>query len=355
MAATIHQLKGRSWLFYADVTIGILLFAGLILSIMSQAEICTTACAEGHKYRLYGFKFEPIGFAFFGAALGVYALRWKFKPFDLLLCLMVLASLGAELKFILLQKYVIKSWCPICLSIAACVGAVAAIYGAKYFNHLSAIVDSGKRSQIMQTIRNGFGSLFVIAIGFIVAAAGITKYEPTFAESLGTETPFFGNTSSPVEIYIFTDWFCPACAKVEEKLEREFPQLTSIAKVAFIDVPVHQESYNYIPYNLSFMLKDKGQYIKLRHHLHELAQKDDTPSDTQVEDFAKPLGVNYQQLDYSQVNLGIKYFKKVSKKFGVNSTPTVVVYNTETKKAAKLKGYQEIADANFPQLIKTLE
>ena len=50
----------------------------------------------------------------------------------------------------------------------------------------------------------------------------VTKYEPSFAESLGNETPFFGNPNSKVEVYIFTDWFCPACAKSEAKIEKDF-------------------------------------------------------------------------------------------------------------------------------------
>ena len=69
------------------------------------------------------------------------------------------------------------------------------------------------------------------------------------------------------------------------------------------------------------MLKDKSKYIELRHKLHELAKEDESPSDSQIEAFAKPMGVNYEQLDYAQVNLGLKYFKKLAKKFDVSSTP----------------------------------
>ncbi|MCB1213183.1 MAG: thioredoxin domain-containing protein [Chlamydiia bacterium] len=350
--STLQGTHMRSWSFYLNLFIGLCLCAGLTLSILSLMEICTTACAEGHKYRLYGFKFEPLGIAFFLGLLGIYAAQFYSEKFRYLLSIALFGGLGAEIKFILVQKYVIKQWCPVCLSIAAAmflatIGSIALLPNWTQY--------SEERKSPMKEYLRILVVLAVIGAGFTVASAGLSKYELTLEEQVGKDMPFIGNLNSSVTVYFFTDWFCPACAKVEPKIESDFNQISRLARIGFIDVPVHDESYNYIPYNLALLFNSKNQYISLRKKLHDLAETSKSPSQSQVESLVASSGGHFVPLNYSDVNLGIKYFRKVAKKFDVTTTPTVVIINNSTKKAIKLTSSQEILNANFPQLIRSLE
>src|SRR5262245_41263157 len=96
-------------------------FAGaLLLSILSWMRICSHACLEGHNYLLFGWAFEPIGVAVFSMLI-VLLLLSKWVPWlSYGVGCGTLAILGAEAVFIYIQKYQIGSWCPLCLSIAAC-------------------------------------------------------------------------------------------------------------------------------------------------------------------------------------------------------------------------------------------
>ena len=100
-------------------TILIALLVGMSLSILSWMNICTTACAEGHHYRIFGLRFEHIGLAFFSTAIFFHLLSLKNRFLKDILTYMVAGALGSEIMFIYAQKAIIGQWCPICLGIAA--------------------------------------------------------------------------------------------------------------------------------------------------------------------------------------------------------------------------------------------
>ena len=59
------------------------------------------------------------------------------------------------------------------------------------------------------------------------------------------------------------------------------------ARLIFVDMPVHDESVNYIPYNLAFMLNDKDKYFILRRKLTQLALKETSPTEEQIKALAE--------------------------------------------------------------------
>lgn len=342
--------ESRSWLFLVTA---LAIAAGFILTLVSWAEICTSSCQEAHNYRLFGMKFELMGFLFFGALGVIHALSLSHPQLKQLVLLMVSASFGAELWFILAQKYLIGSWCPICLGIAASVFVLAA---AQFFEYVSDFRSAKTKEETMKSIWRGTSSLSFIAVGFIVAFLALAKPDPLLAAQRSLkESIAFGNLDSPIEVYVFTDWKCPACRAVEPTFVQMAPDIEKEAKLFFIDLPIHRETLNFTPYNLSFMINNKDQYFDLRNKISALAQENDSPSDDEVETAIEPLGAKYTELSFADVSLGAKLFKKLAKDFSVKTTPTVVVVNTETKKGKKFSGTKEVTEENIMNGIASLK
>lgn len=174
------------------------------------------------------------------------------------------------------------------------------------------------------------------------------------SQSPKKNSPIFGNRSSPVEVYVFTDWFCPACWVVEPALASQYNQIMQKAKLIFIDVPIHDASEPFTAYNLSFMVKEDEKYFALRKRLHELAEKNETPTDQKVQAIAQSLGTKYEKLNSADEKLGREYFNKIMQKYSVNSTPTVVIVDTKTQKAQKLLGVHQITESSISSLIDKL-
>lgn len=207
----------------------------------------------------------------------------------------------------------------------------------------------------MNNLWPSLGVLTTALAGFLIALGGVAKADDShFANNTSKEVIFFGNRTSPVDVYVFTDWYCPACRKVEPVIEKNAPDIAHHARLFFIDTPIHDKSMNFTPYNLSFMLKDKAKYLILRHKLDQLSMKNDKPTEEDIKLLAQGVGADYYPLDYSEVNLGIKYFKDTVSEFNVTATPTVVIVNPSTKKSEKLVGIRAIKDADFDKLIQKL-
>lgn len=342
----------HQWL-YIMATLGIV--AGFILSIISWLEVCTQECAATHFYRLFGLKFETVGIIFFPLLFAVHWASFYKKQLSFIVGLMLAGALGAEIVFIQAQKVLIGHWCPICLSIAASVGIASLAYFLGYANDLKFYVNESRRSEIMLNLRKGIATATVLVIGFVMAFFGMTKIDALeVAENSIKDSVAFGNLKSPIDVYFFSDWQCPACRQVEPKLKELIPHLTKNARLTFVDFTIHPESLNFTPYNLSFMIHNKKKYLDLRDALTTLSIETETPNDEAVEKLANSHGVTYKQLNYSDVALGLKYFKTLGEEFDINSTPTLVLVNETTKKGKKLFGVAEITAENIDKAIETL-
>lgn len=344
--------KYQKWL-YISGTLGIL--AGFILSIVSWLEVCSQECAATHVYRLFGFKFEDIGLVFFTFLLIFHCAGLFSKYFSSLTGLMLAGALGAEIILILAQKVIIRHWCPVCLSIAASIGFASLAYFFRYVSNLKSYVNESKRSEIMLSFKKGVFTALSISLGFILAFFGFGKVdELQAAENSIKDSVAFGNMKSPIDVYFFSDWQCPACRQIEPKLKEIFPLITKSARITFVDFTIHPSSLNFSPYNLSFMIHNKGRYLELRDALTTLSIETETPTDDQVEQIAHAHEVRYKQMNYSDVALGLKYFKTLGNEFDINSTPTLVLVNEQTRKGKKLFGVNEITPDNIKKAIDKL-
>jgi protein-disulfide isomerase len=190
-----------------------------------------------------------------------------------------------------------------------------------------------------------------MVVGFLVSFVGITRPEaasPQLDTSLGKQ-------SSKIEVYVFSDWLCPMCLKIEPAIESVFPALGKKAKIFFIDKPIHPESMNFVPYHLSFLINEKPKYLQIRKALFALAKKNRNPALDDIKAAVAPLGVTYKQLSFMEVTQTMGKSQALSNLYKVNATPTIVVVNTMTKKSKTLVGGTEITVDNLLKAVKGLE
>ncbi len=333
----------------------IFLLTGLALSVVSFLEICTSECSEAHQYRFFNIPLSYIGIAFFLVLIAVHLLSLRFYSLKLLSAWMIAAGFGAEAMLVIIQKYVIGKWCPICLAIAASVGAAALVILFSYLFELHMFITKSKKLRAKKAILNGVLALASFGVGFFLTFSAITKEDKELKEQIALEeTLLFGEKLSPVTVYIFTDWQCPACRKAEPALEKMFPKIVKNARVVFVDHAVHTESLNFMPYHLAFIMKNKDNYVSLRHSLTNLSTKTDAPTEEEIEKLVKEVGCTYDKPNYSDIILGIRTFKRLVNELKVQGTPTVVVVNRKSKTQKRLTGFGSITEENVLAAIDEL-
>ena len=306
------------------IFIFLLLAAGLALSILSGTSLCNfSGCSENHQYRFHGLPFPALGIAYFGAA-GILALLGSRFPAALLAFDLLLAgAAGAEINMILHQKNVVHAWCPFCLGIAATTYLLAAGQLGRYF------ISFKEGFQMnLKSIGKPLMVVSALLLGFALTMTGIAK--PAAADS--KLNLYMGKQESRIEVYFFSDWFCPFCAKVDEAMEAVYPALSQKAKILFVDKIIHQESMNFVPYHLSFAVYEKGKYMQLRKALFAVAKKTKNPSYDDIKAAIEPLKVTYRQLSFLDVTQEMTAFQKLADQYKVVYTPTLVIRNTKTNK-----------------------
>lgn len=324
------------------------LVVGIILTGVSWLKLCSQMCTDAHNYRLFDLPFEWIGLGFFIGFGALHFIGDKEPIARLLAGLLIAGALGAEFYFILLQKYQIGAWCPVCLSIAATIGIIGICY---------MILNKTDRNggYMNKWFYTGLLTAF-FTLGFTTSFFGISKIDQLQAvEDSIKEKIKFGNASSPVQVYVFTDWACPACRIVEPAIEAMAPKIMKEAQLIFVDTVVHPETLNYAPYDISFMIHNKAKYFKIREALGKLALTAKKPTEKQVEKTLNPLGVNYIELPYEDIAVAMRYFEELTDKFKITATPTVAVVNAGAKKGKKLAGGEEITEANLLKAIRSMK
>jgi uncharacterized membrane protein len=333
--------KGHRILFFLFIA------AGLILSALSATDLCSFGgCTEAHQYRLLGLPFPGIGIAFFSLTGLLAAIGTRFSPALFVADLMVAGAVGSEVQLILLQKYIIKAWCPLCLGIAATVFLMAAVQLVHYLKSFK----EGSHMKLNLVVKPLLICMALLA-GFSLTLAGLDK--PAAAE--GKLDLSLGNQRSSLEVYFFSDWLCPMCATVENVVESVYPELTSKTKLLFVDKIIHPAAMNFVPYHLSFEAHEKAKYLPLRKALFALAKKTQNPGYDDVKAAIAPLKVTYRQLSFLEVTQQMTAFQKLAEKFKVNSTPTMVVHNAKTNKTVTLVGSNQITRNNILKALKELE
>ena len=173
------------------------------------------------------------------------------------------------------------------------------------------------------------GLFTMILTGLIVAGIGsAAEQDPPF--------PSYG--SGPVEVRLYTDYFCPPCRAMEPAVE---PLLKDLLKknailLTLVDVHFSQHTFLYAK-NFLFALKENNDLehaFRVRNILLEASTKKDVTTQERIEALFKekgiPFSVFFPVFDakpaYDRYNALIKEDK-------INATPTCVVIQNGQKKA----------------------
>lgn len=325
----------------------VLLTIGVIVSIISGTNLCNFGgCTEAHLYRLFGLSFPVVGIVFFGLAGMLIFFATRFPLMDLMFSLFLAGAAGSEINMILLQKNVIQAWCPLCLGIAAIIYLLTA---CQLGRHLTSFKEGFPMN--MKFIHKPVLMVAAALLGFTLTLSGIAKQEA----SAGQLNLYMGKQDSKLEVYLFSDWLCPVCVKVEGVIEAQYPLLAQKAKILFVDKIIHPEAANFVPYHLSFAAYEKAKYMQLRKALFTLAQKTKNPSFDDVTAAIAPLHVSYKQLSFLEVTQQMMAFQKLSEQYKVTATPTLVIRNAKTGKTKNLVGNVEITPERIAKAVKELE
>ena len=321
--------------------------AAWILSVLSWLGICSDGCEETHLYRMFGFPLSPLGVGYFTLCGVAFLTRNRFRFSGFLIPLLLAGALGSELVLVWIQKYVIGKWCPLCVGIAFSVVAACVLIFLERLPGVAIRIRGGERNLVMKRLAGKTALiLFAFLAGIGMTAVGLKKPD-AFAASLSVKSLAFGDPESSSEVYIITDWFCPACRAAEPEMLKGARKAMLQAKVVFVDYPVHPETFNFVPYNLSFIVREKAKYLEIREAMSILARKTKEPTPEDVQAAVSPLGVKYVPLNYADVMTGIQYFSTLVKKFKVPGTPAVAVLDARTGKTKTLYGISDITSDNI--------
>lgn len=171
------QKSGRQDLFISTGyrrTVSILLWlavsTGLAVSIFTLVdELClATACSDAASFTFFGVGMGWLGIAYFSLMLLLLWLRKKVYLLDWAFAAMVFSGIGAEFRLLWIQKYIIGSWCPLCVTICC------ALFLAAVLLLIEKVQDAGswagRRSNLLGWL------VFVtamVATGLAVAVVGV--------------------------------------------------------------------------------------------------------------------------------------------------------------------------------------
>jgi len=279
---------------------------------------CYGACSS-LRGDVLGIDLKYMGIFFMGAIL-ILALLKRF-----LLCLLLFAfGAGGELFLI---GYQIRSgiYCPYCLAFAATV-------------FLGLAVNFERTRKTLAALAAAAGLLFFLLF-FSGAAA------PAYAAEPPSPVPVFG--AGPVQVRIYTDYFCGPCRGEEEEVMALLTELVEkkIIRVMFIDTPVHRETILYAGYFLAILnaKREFGQAAAARAALFEAAEKKIRDKEA-LEAFLKKKGLSFIAFDTAPL---FKILGDYLKEDRIRATPTIVIIGTDGKKTLTgsdkiLKGLRDL-------------
>jgi hypothetical protein len=272
--------------------------------------ICTDTCS-GVSGTLAGIDLNLVGLLYL-PAIGVCLLRnWKLPT-----GLMLASGVGGEVYLVGYQVYT-GEYCPYCLTFGAVVVALCVV--------------NFQRSQLRS-------QLIALPLGFLIllfsfAAAPL----PSFGAG-SSSLPVFG--SGPVEIRLYTDYFCEPCSRLEPELEDKLVALVENgrARVVFIDVPLHPPTPIYAGYFLAMLKPEEGIREALRERgLLFAAAGQDLQSPESLEAFLRQAGCEVAGADKDG---NFSFFNQLLAEDAIRSTPTLVV--REKGRSESHQGYSKV-------------
>ncbi|HXE97783.1 MAG TPA: vitamin K epoxide reductase family protein [Dongiaceae bacterium] len=143
---------------------------GLAVSIFSLIEeLClATACSDAASFTFFGIGMAWLGIAYFSLILLVLWLRPKNYLLDWALTALLFSGIGAEFRLLWIQKYIIGSWCPLCVTICS------ALFFAGIVLLIGKVHESGSGQGRGKSLLGWLAFVMAMAaIGLAVAVVGV--------------------------------------------------------------------------------------------------------------------------------------------------------------------------------------
>jgi len=186
-------------------------------------------------------------------------------------------------------------------------------------------------------LKNAFvsGLFAMILAGLVVAGAGL-------AEVWNPPVPSYG--SGPVEVRIYSDYFCPPCRATEPAMEPILKDLLKkkVIRLTLVDTPFHPLTSLYARYFL-FAIKvnnDVDHAFRVRNILIETSTDKSITTPERIEAILKGKGIPYAVFDTKSAFEG---YKVLLKEDNIKATPTCVIIRNGQKKA--FVGREDIVNA----------
>lgn len=135
----------------------------------------------------------------------------------------------------------------------------------------------------------------------------------------------FSYGSGPIEVFIFTDYFCPPCQAVEPYLEKALADLNRLgAKITFVDKPIHKSTPLYSRYFLYAAETADGfsEILHIRRVLFGIAKTKVVDSESELFQKLKAHNIKLSLINVKPI---FDHWVELIQRFGVRSTPTCIV------------------------------
>ncbi len=257
-------------------------------------SVCGDACTY-LQGTLLGLDLRWAGVAFMAVVMVMSFLRK-----ELLLLFMVAAGIGAEIYLLGFQVYH-GVYCPYCL-----------LFGAILLLLFIVNFRMPRVRQAALGILAGFLILLIFFEGMVT---------PAYAGD--TVIPSFG--SGPVQVRLYTDYFCGPCSALEPQIAKPIEELMKkkTIRITFIDTPIHKETKLYARYFLYICSEERDfrKIVSARHALFDAARNRITDPEGLEAHLAKN-GIRYKRMD---VKPTFDVLNGYLKEDGIRSTPTLTV------------------------------
>lgn len=131
---------------YFSIMLWLAVTTGWLVSTFSVIqELCmVAACRDTAGFTIFGFNMGWFGIAYFTLLLIVLWQRKKVWWLDWAFSAMVFAGIGAELRLLWIQKYIIGGWCPLCVTICCALFIAAILLVIEKLQRMGSVEGGGK-------------------------------------------------------------------------------------------------------------------------------------------------------------------------------------------------------------------
>jgi protein-disulfide isomerase len=141
-----------------------------------------------------------------------------------------------------------------------------------------------------------------------------------------TGSPTKGPENAPVEIVIFSDFQCPACASLVPVIDRVAEKYPSQVKISFMNFPLQNHRFARPAAAAALAAKNQGKFWEFHDRLFANYQALNTQK---IEEITNELGLDLEKLknDMKDITVAASLSRDASEaaRLGVGGTPTVYV------------------------------